>query len=314
MKTLQLGKTGIEVSEFCLGAMYFGSRNDQATSYQLLDQYVDAGGTFIDTANIYAWWVEGFRGTESETLLGEWMRERKNRSQLFIASKVGFGYGDVEQGLRAKQIETECEGSLKRLGVDTIDLYYAHVDDRHTPLEETMAAFDRLVQAGKVRLVGASNYLAWRLEEARWTSQTNGLAEFCCVQQRYSYVRPKPGATFDPQIAANDDLLDYCRARAMTMLAYSPLLGGAYSTRPDRTFAEQYVGPDTDVRLAALKTVAEDVGATLNQVVLAWMLHSDPPVIPLVAGSTLAQMEENYGALEIELNAEQMAYLDEASA
>lgn len=314
MKTIQLGNTGIDVSEFCLGAMYFGSRNDKATSYQILDQYVDKGGSFIDTANIYAWWVEGFQGTESETLLGEWLCERKNRSQMFIASKVGFGYGDVERGLRAKQIETECEGSLKRLGVDTIDLYYAHVDDRNTPLEETVAAFDRLVQSGKVRLIGASNYLAWRLEEARWVSQTNNWAEFCCVQQRYTYVRPKPGATFDPQIAANDDLLDYCRARGLMMLAYSPLLGGAYSTRPDRVFAEQYVGPDTDVRVAALKTVAEDVGATLNQVVLACMRHSNPPVIPLVAGSTPAQMEENYGALDIELSAEQMTYLDEASA
>ncbi len=314
MKTLQLGNTGIDVSALCLGAMYFGSRNDKATSYQLLDQYVDAGGSFIDTANIYAWWVEGFQGTESETILGEWMRERKNRSQLFIASKVGFGYGDIERGLRAKQIESECEGSLKRLGVNTIDLYYAHVDDRNTPLEETMEAFNRLVQAGKVRLIGASNYLAWRLEEARWVSQTNDWAEYCCVQQRHTYVHPKPGASFDPQIAANDDLLDYCRVRGMTMLAYSPLLSGAYSTRPDRTFDEQYVGPDTDVRVAALKTVAEDVGGTLNQIVLAWMLQSDPPVIPLVAGSTLAQMKENYGALDIELSSEQMTYLDEASA
>jgi aryl-alcohol dehydrogenase-like predicted oxidoreductase len=140
------------------------------------------------------------------------MRERKNRAQMFIATKVGFGYPGVEQGLRAHQIETECEGSLKRLGIDTIDLYYAHVDDRNTPQEETLEAFDRLVKAGKVRLIGASNFLAWRLEEARWVSQTHGWAEYCCIQQRHSYVRPKPGGSFAPQIAANDDLLDYCRA------------------------------------------------------------------------------------------------------
>jgi len=314
MKTLQFGNSSIGVSAFCLGAMYFGTRNDKITSYQLLDQYVDVGGSFVDTANIYAWWVSGFQGGESETLLGEWMRERKNRDKLFLATKAGFGYMDVEQGLRAAQIESECEGSLKRLGVDTIDLYYAHVDDRHTPLEETLEAFDRLVQAGKVRFIGASNLLAWRLEEAHWVSQTNGWAEYCCIQQRYSYARLKPGRSVAPQIVANDDLLDYCRVRGITMLAYSPLLSGAYSTRPDRTFPEQFEGPDTDVRVAALKTVAEDVGATLNQVVLAWMLQSDPPVIPLVAGSTLAQMEENYGALEIELSIEQMDYLNGASA
>ena len=115
MKTLSLGKTGVEVSAFCLGAMYFGSRTDEETSYQILDGYVEAGGTFLDTANIYARWVSGYVGGESETLLGEWMRERKNRRQMFIASKVGFDYPGVERGLRAQQIVTECEKSLERL-------------------------------------------------------------------------------------------------------------------------------------------------------------------------------------------------------
>ena len=313
MRTVSLGDTGVEVSVFCLGTMYFGNRTAKETSYRLLDQYVEAGGAFLDTANTYARWVPGFRGGESETLLGEWMRERKNRSQMFIATKVGFEYPGVERGLRAHQIEAECEKSLERLGVDTIGLYYAHVDDRNTPMEETMEAFDRLVKAGKVRLIGASNFLAWRLEEARWVSQTHGWAEYCCIQQRYSYIRPKPGASFAPQIAANDDLLDYCRVRGTTMLAYSPLLSGAY-TRADRSFPGQYLGPDTDARLAALKGVAEEMGATPNQVVLAWMAQSDPPVIPLVAASTVDQMQGNLGALKIELSSEQMTRLNDASA
>jgi aryl-alcohol dehydrogenase-like predicted oxidoreductase len=312
MKTIPLGNTRVEVSAFCLGAMYFGSRTDKEASFQLLDQYTDAGGSFLDTANIYVRWVPGFVGGESETLLGEWMRKRGNCDQLFIATKVGFEYPGVERGLRADQLEAECEKSLKRLGIDTIDLYYAHVDDRDTPVEETMEAFDRLVRAGKVRFIGASNFLAWRLEEARWASQTHGWVEYCCIQQRYSYIRPKPGASFGAQIAANDDLLDYCRARGITMLAYSPLLSGAY-TRADRSFAEQYLGPDTDARVAALHNVAREVGATLNQVVYAWMVQSDPPVIPLVAASTTEQMEENLGALEIELSAEQMAQLNDAT-
>jgi len=313
VKTVPLGNTGVEVSAFCLGTMYFGNRTNQETSYRLLDQYLEAGGSFLDTANIYARWVPGFKGGESEALLGEWMRERKNRSQMFIATKVGFEYPGVERGLRADQIETECEKSLRRLGVDTIDLYYAHVDDRDTPMEETMEAFDRLVKAGKVRFIGASNFLAWRLEEARWTSQRHGWAEYCSIQQRYSYIRPKPGASFAPQVAANDDLLDYCRAQGITMLAYSPLLSGAY-TRADRSFSRQYLGPDTDARLAALKAVAEEMGATANQVVLAWMVQSSPPVIPLVAASTVDQMQENLDALEIELSAGQMARLNNASA
>jgi aryl-alcohol dehydrogenase-like predicted oxidoreductase len=313
MRTVSLGNTGAEVSVFCLGTMHFGSRTDKETSYRLLDQYVEAGGSFLDTANNYAMWVPGYVGGESETLLGEWMRERKNRAQMFIATKVGFDYPGVERGLRAHQIETECEKSLSRLGIDTIDLYYAHRDDRNTPMEETIEAYDRLIRAGKVRFIGASNFLAWRLEEARWVSQTHGWAEYCCIQQRYSYIRPKPGASFDPQIAANDDLLDYCRTRGIRMLAYSLLLSGAY-TRADRAFPEQYLGPDTDARLAALKVISGEVGATANQIVLAWMVQSDPVVIPLVGASAVDQLEESLGALAIELSADQMARLNNASA
>lgn len=313
MRTVPLGNSGVEVNLFCLGAMYFGTKTDKLTSHQLLDQYVDAGGSFIDTANIYASWVPGYAGGESEILLGEWIQSRKNRSQLFVATKAGFPYPGVEQGLRSHQIIVECEKSLKRLGIDSIDLYYAHVDDRNTPMEETLEAFDRLVRAGKVRFIGASNFLAWRLEEARWMSHLHGWAEYCCIQQRYTYLRPKPGASFDPQIAANEDLLDYCRTRGITMLAYSPLLGGAY-TRADRHLSRQYLGPDTDARLGTLQAVAEELRATANQVVLAWMAHSDPYVIPVFAASTVEQMRENLGALEIKLNAEQMARLNNACA
>jgi len=314
MRTVPLGKTGVEVSVFCLGTMHFGSRDDEATSCQLLDQYVAAGGSFLDTANNYAEWVPGYVGGESETLLGRWLRARRNRPRMFIASKVGLQRPGVERGLRAGQIQTECEKSLKRLGVETLDLYYAHVDDRNTPLEETLEGFDRLVRAGKVRFIGASNFLAWRLEAARAVSQAHGWPEYVCIQQRYTYVRPKPGASFGPpQIAANDDLLDYCRARGLTLLAYSPLLGGAY-TRADRPLPEQYAGPDSDARLAALRAIAGEKGATLNQIVLAWMAHSAPCVIPVFGTSTSDQMQENLGALAIELSADQMARLNSASA
>jgi len=292
--------------------MHFGSRTNKRASFGILDRYFEAGGAFLDTANNYAMWVPGYMGGESESLLGEWIGERENRDELFIATKVGFDYPGVDWGLRAHRIMTERKKSLSRLGIDSIDLYYAHRDDRNTPLAETMETFNTLVKAGEVRYIGASNYLAWRLEEARWVSRTHGWPEFCCIQQRYSYIRPKPGATFYPQIAANEDLLDYCRARGMTLLVYSPLLNGAY-TRPERSFPEQYLGPDTDARFAALKAVAEEVGATANQVVYAWLAQCDPPVIPLVGASTIEQLEENLGALEVKLSREQMKHLDGAS-
>jgi aryl-alcohol dehydrogenase-like predicted oxidoreductase len=309
MKTQQLGHTGVEVSALCLGAMFFGTRNDKATSYRLLDRYMDAGGDFIDTANIYAHWVSGFRGGESETLLGEWMQERGNRSRVFLASKVGFGYSDTKVGLSARQIEEECNKSLKRLNIDTIDLYYAHVDDRNTPLDETLRAFDRLVTAGKVRFIGASNYLAWRLEQARALSETNDWASYCCIQQRYTYLPLRPGKTFSPQIVANEDLIDYCQTTGMTLLAYSVLLGGAY-TRTDRSLPEQVLSEDNQKRLTVLRAIAQETGATVNQIVLAWMLHSTPAVLPLIAASDEAQLDENLGALNVYLSDEQMMRLN----
>jgi aryl-alcohol dehydrogenase-like predicted oxidoreductase len=313
MRTVPLGSTGEDVSIYCLGAMYFGTRNDMGSSYRLLDRYVDAGGFFIDTANIYAWWVEGFAGGESETLLGEWLRARRNRSRIFLASKVGFQYGDVTRGLTAKQIEEECNKSLRRLGVDTIDLFYAHVDDRSTPLEESLGAFDRLVKAGKVRYIGASNFLAWRLAQAQAVSDAHGWPAYCCIQQRYTYLRPKPGASFDPQIAVNDDLLDYCRTHPITLLAYSSLLSGAY-TRPDRTIGSEYLGPDADARLLALREVAAAHGVSANQVILAWMMQSTPLVVPVMAAGSEAQMEENLAALDLVLSADEIARLTTAGA
>ena len=313
MKTVPLGNTGISVSAFCLGILYYGNRVGQEMSFRLMDQYTEAGGFFFDTANIYSFWLPGFQGGESETVLGEWLQARGNRSRLFIATKLGFAYQDVERGLRADRIERECEKSLKRLQTDAIDLYYAHVDDRNTPLEETMEAFDRLVQAGKVRAIGASNFLAWRLERAHWVSRMNNWAEYCCIQQRYTYLRPKPGASFGDQVSANDDLLDYCRSEGLTLLAYSPLLNGAY-TRADRAFPEQYIGPDAEARLAALRAIAKETGATANQVVYAWMMQSVPPVIPLMTASTNEQMKENLDVLNITLTAEQMNRLNNASA
>jgi len=194
MRRIALGATDLEVSVLCFGTMNFGSRDDMETSYAMLDQYVDGGGNFIDSANMYASWVG--RGGESETLIGQRMRERGNRESLIITSKVGFPYQDVSKSNSPRHIEEECDKSLKRLGVEIIDLYYAHCDDRETPLEAQLEAFDKLVRAGKVRYVGASNFHAWRLAEAEAISKAHGWAPFCCVQQRHTYLRPRVDADF----------------------------------------------------------------------------------------------------------------------
>jgi aryl-alcohol dehydrogenase-like predicted oxidoreductase len=311
MKTVGLGNTAEQVSALCLGAMYYGTAVGEEMSYRLLDQYLDAGGTFIDTANIYAWWVPGYHGGESETLLGAWMKERRNRGRLFLASKTGFGYGDVPAGLSARLIMQECENSLRQMSVDTIDLYYAHVDDRNTPMEETLEAYSRLVQQGKVRYIGASNFRAWRLEEALKISQARGLPAYQCVQQRHTYLPPRPGTGFGPQVAANDDLLDFCRSRPVTMLAYSPLLAGAY-TRSERALGDQYRSPDNDQRLGTLRAVASELGASPNQVILAWMLAGDPLVLPVFSASTPEQMQDDLASLDLNLSADQLRRLNEA--
>ena len=311
MKTVRLGQTDVEVSALCLGTDSIGSRVDVETSFGLLDLFAERGGTFIDTANFYASWHPGCQGGESETTIGRWMKQRGNRDAMVIASKLGFDYPGCDGGLGTAAIERECEKSLTRLQTDRIDLHYAHRDDRDTPLEETMEAFDRLVRAGKVRAIGASNLHVWRIAEANTVSRINGWAQYGAVEQRHTYLRLRHGADFGPQICINDDLKDYSRSHGVTLVAYSILLQGAY-TRDDRAVPAQFAGPEADVRLATLKAVADEVGATQSQVIIAWMRQNDPPVLPIVAGSQREQLLENIAALEVMLSDEQMQRLDAA--
>jgi aryl-alcohol dehydrogenase-like predicted oxidoreductase len=311
MRSIELGSSGIEVTEFCLGTMYFGSRVDKETSLALMDQYMDAGGNFFDTANAYARWVPGCQGGESEAVVSEWLRTRGRRNDVVIATKVGMQapVDGLEFGLRAAQIEAACEASLKRLGVDTIDLYYAHADDRSVPLEETLEAFSRLVQAGKVRSIGASNYTAWRLEQVRALAGIG--PDFCALQQRFSYLRPRRGVTYDPHVTVDEDMLDYLRTRDLTLLAYSPLLGGVYAGS-DPEIPEEYRGEDTDARLQALHQVATETGLSPVQLVLAWLVLSDPPTIPLIAASSAGHMRELLDAADANVDPELLERLSMA--
>jgi len=311
MKKVTLGRSNVEVSELCFGTDQIGSRIDVKTSFALLDLFREKGGTFIDTANFYSAWLEGCSGGESESTIGKWMKDRGVGSEMAVASKLGFDYPGCAGGLNAAEIERECEKSLQRLQVESLALYYAHRDDAETPLEETMEAFDRLIRSGKVRAIGASNLKVWRIAEANTVSRMHDWARYCAVEQRHTYLRPRHGADFGPQVCVNDDLKDYCRTRGLTMIGYSILLQGAY-TRIDRSVPSQYAGPEADVRLDALESVASEVGATQNQVVIAWMRQSDPPMIPVIAGSRREQVLENIDALDIRLTADQITRLDSA--
>jgi aryl-alcohol dehydrogenase-like predicted oxidoreductase len=311
MQKVKLANSEIRVSALCFGTDLIGSKIDRETSFRLLDLFREQGGTFIDTGNFYAAWLPGCQGGESETTIGLWMKDRAARNEMVISTKLGFDYPGCPGGLSAVEIERECEKSLRRLQTESLDLFYAHRDDAQTPLDETMAAFDRLIRAGKVRAIGASNLRVWRIAEANTVSRHHGWARYSVVEQRNTYLRPRHGADFGPQVYITEDLKDYCRSCALTLVGYSVLLQGAY-TRSDRPLPAQYAGPDADLRLAALRQVAQEVGADANQVVIAWMRQSDPPVLPIVAGSRTEQLRQNIAALGIRLNEDQMQRLNTA--
>ena len=311
METLKLGQTDINVSILCFGTDLIGSRTNLATAFELLDLFHEQGGSFVDTANFYAAWLDGYVGGESETTIGRWMKERGNRDEMVVATKLGFAYPGCQGGLSASQIEQECEKSLTRLQTDTIDLYYAHVDDPETPIEETMEAFSRLVQAGKVRALGASNLPVWRIAEANVFSELKGWTSFAAVEQRYTYLRPRHGASFGPQLWMDDSVRAYADTRALTLVAYSVLLQGGY-TREDRVIPTQFEGADSDERLLALRSVAKEVGATVSQTLIAWMRQSTPAVLPIIAGSKLTQVKENLAAVDLRLSHDHMDRLNRA--
>ncbi|MFD2764343.1 aldo/keto reductase [Micromonospora eburnea] len=312
-----------EVSVLSLGAMLFGTATDEATSYAILDRYVEAGGTFIDTSDNYAFWQNGGQGGESEELLGRWRRSRGVGAEVVVATKLGArplapgtSYVDNPEGLSAKVIRESAERSRERLGVERLDLLYAHIEDRTVPLRETVEGFAELVGEGSVGLLGASNHRAWRVERARALAAAAGLPGYEVLQYHRSYLpsRVDLPIELDPDGDVGwvgPDLASYLRAEPqLALVAYSPLLKGAYA-RPERLGVE-YDLPSTPARLAALRSVAAETGATVNQVVLAWLMGGDIPAIALVGASSVAQLDESLAAVDLELTPEQRARLDAA--
>jgi len=308
------GRVDLMVSELCLGTMYFGYRTDEETAFAILDRFREAGGTFLDTANSYGQW-HGDAG-ESERVIGRWLRSRRAVGEMVVATKVGArttvpGDPDMRhwQGLGADAIRQDAETSLRNLGVDRLDLYYAHIDDRATPLEETVDAFATLAESGKAGLLGASNTATWRIERARNLAAKAGRPAYSCVQQEYTYLLAHP----EPEQVSliSSELLDYAAAEDLTLLAYSPLLAGRYA-RPSMQMRTAYDHPGNEPRLAALRAVAAEHGATPNQVVLAWMLRQKPRIMPIPGASSVEQLDEILAATELKLDEAQLDRLDQA--
>ncbi|MEU8295395.1 aldo/keto reductase [Streptomyces pseudogriseolus] len=322
-RTIGTGPNRREVSVLALGAMLFGSVTDEKTSFALLDRYVEAGGNFVDTSDNYAFWTDGGQGGQSEELLGRWRRSRGAGDEIVVATKLGArplapgtSYTDNPEGLSAKVIRESAERSRERLGMERLDLLYAHIDDHTVPQRETVEGFGALVAEGTVGLLGVSNQAVWRVERARALAAAAGLPGYEVLQYQHSYLRPRtdvPDDLFpDGSLGhAGAELAGYLRAEpALTLVAYSPLLKGAYA-RPERLPGD-YDHPGTPARLAVLREVALETGATPGQVVLAWQIGHDLPILPLAGVSSLAQLEENLAAVDLELSAEQRARLDAA--
>ncbi len=295
-------RNGVQVSEMGLGTMFFGTKVSAEISFELMDLYVEAGGRFLDTANMYAHFFSAeAKGGESETVIGQWMKDRKNREDLFIATKVGVPYPGVERGCSRRQILEECEKSLMRLQTDVIDLYYTHFDDRNTPMEETLEALQSLIDHGKVRYIAASNTRSWRLERSAALCRERGWSPCVCVQNNYTYLYPKGEKVTWPQIKSNQDILDYCSEENLPLVAYGALRKGGYANG-DLDKILTYAGPNGISRLQTLQQVARKAEATPNQVVLAWMLHStSPTIIPLVTASRPDQLRESLAAVGLTL-------------
>ncbi len=306
MDLRRLGGSGLETPRLVLGGNVFGFTAEGEEAFRILDRFAEAGGTMIDTADVYSKWVPGHVGGESESLLGEWLKRRGGQKGVLIATKVGY-----DAGLSAAEIERAAEGSLKRLGIEAIDLYYAHKDDEATPLEDSLAAFDRLVKAGKVRALGASNYRAERLAQALDLSEREGLPRYEVLQPEYNLMS---------RDRFEGALQKLCIERGLGVLPYyglaSGFLTGKYRSAADKgksvrgSRMDAYLNERGLAILAALDEIAAEAGATPAQVALAWLAAQPGVTAPIASATSAEQLEELLGVLTLELNAEQIERLN----
>jgi aryl-alcohol dehydrogenase-like predicted oxidoreductase len=316
MNTKQLGKSPLQVPPIIFGGNVFGWTADRATSFKLLDALVDAGLTCIDTADVYSAWVPGHAGGESETVIGEWLKARPGmRARVTLMTKVGMEIPKKGVGLSAAWIAQAAEDSLKRLGTDVIDLYYAHKDDESVPQEETAQAFAKLVAAGKVRVLGASNFSAARLESALAASAALGLPRYEVMQPHYNLM----------ERGIEAELIPACIKAGLSVAPYFALaagfLTGKYRSEADlgksprgARGAGKYLTPKGHAVLAALDKVAAQTGAKPGQVAIAWLLAKPGITAALASATSLEQLSELVQAARLSLDAGAVAALDAASA
>jgi aryl-alcohol dehydrogenase-like predicted oxidoreductase len=313
----KLGRTGLQVSELCLGTMQFGWTTDAANAFAVLDAFVEAGGNFIDTADIYSRWAEGNPGGVSERIIGRWMKARGIRDRIVLATKARgrMGDGPDREGLGRAHLVRACEDSLRRLQTETIDLYQAHWFDADTPIEETLRAFDDLVCAGKVRAIGCSNYPAWRLCKALWVSDVLGVARYECLQPHYNLAHR---AEFERE------LKPLCEEEGLAVIPYSPLASGFLTGKYRREaipagaraarIRERYCNDRGFAILHALERVAAARELTPAQTALAWLLTQPNITAPIIGANSVEQLRESLGAAGVRLAPEEMSVLDHASS
>lgn len=309
----QLGKTDLDVSRICLGGNVFGWTADREESFAVLDAFRAAGGNFVDTADAYTAFAPGNSGGESEQVLGEWLRARGNRDDVVIATKVGLW--DQRPGLSATNITAAAEDSLRRLGTDHIDLYYAHRDDAETPMEESLTAFDGLVRSGKVRHIAASNYSAERLQKALAVSRSGGLAEFAALQPHYNLVERGDFENGVAEVVRREGLgvlPYYALAKGFLTGKYRP--GDDTSDSPRADGARAYLDERGVQVLAALDEIALVRGVPVASVALAWLSGKQDVTAPIASARNTEQLQPLLVAGDIELTAAEMRRLDDASS
>lgn len=315
MDKRRLGHSDIEFAPLVFGGNVFGWTADEATSFSLLDAFVDAGFTAIDTADVYSRWVPGHQGGESEMVIGNWIQRRGRSDDVVIITKVGMDMGTRGNGLGRDHIIRSVEGSLVRLNRDYIDVYMAHQDDSETPLDETLEAFSRLVDQGKVRWLAASNYDGDRLTEALDVSQNNGLHRYECLEPLYNLY---------DRTAFETDLAPVCLSRNVGVIPYyglaSGFLSGKYRSPEDasksprgRGVVKKYLNERGLRILAALDEVSQRLDATPAQVALAWLIAQPSVTAPIVSATGLDQLQDITAAARLFLDAPALARLDDAS-
>jgi len=314
MNKRKLGQSGLEISPLVFGGNVFGWTLDEQASFKLLSAFVAAGFNAIDTADVYSKWVPGHTGGESETIIGNWMKQSQNRDKVIIATKVGMEMGPGRKGLSKAYILRSAEDSLRRLQTDYIDLYQSHTDDAETPFEETLGAYEELIQQGKVRAIGASNYKADRLAAALAVSKKTGLPRYESLQPNYNlYQRADYEAALEP----------LCLKEGLGVINYFPLasgfLSGKYRSEADLGKSargqgvKKYLNERGFKILGALDQVAQKYDATPARVSLAWLLARPSITAPIVSATTLDQLKDLTASVELKLDQASMQLLKQAS-